>query len=191
MQNTIELNSNGNTIVAVVFQPTLPPKYAVILSCPTGTKQSYYQKFSEYLCKKGILVVTYDYSGIGKSAPKQMKGYDSSLTNWAMHDLTVVIDYVSENFTYQKLVLIGLSIGGQIVGLTPSTHKVDAIINVASQWGYWRLWPIPIRYILFINWYVLLISAKILGYFPKTNIEEGIRKSIEWYNKNESKISHN
>jgi predicted alpha/beta hydrolase len=178
------LQSNENEIVATIYEPETTPKFAVILSCPTGTKQSYFQKFSEYLCSKGILVVTYDYSGIGKSAPKKMKGYQTSVSTWAKHDLTTVIDYVSENYSYQKLILMGLSIGGQIVGLTPSIRKVDALINVAAQSGYWALWPFPIKFVLFFNWYFLQILTRLFGYFPgkKLGLMEDLPKgvAIEW-----------
>jgi predicted alpha/beta hydrolase len=79
---------------------------------------------------------------------------------------------------------MGLSIGGQIAGLTPSIRKVDALVNVAAQSGYWGLWPFPIKFILFFNWYFLQILTQLIGYFPgkKLRMMEDLPKgvAIEW-----------
>ncbi len=177
---TISLNSAGNEIIATIFEPKGEVEYAIIMSCPTGTKQSYFKKFATYFCDKGFLVITYDYSGIGLSAPKKMKGYETSAVGWGVYDLTTVIDHIADNFEYKKLLLIGLSIGGQIAGISHSIKKVDGLINVASQSGYWKLWPIQYRYILFMNWHILALLAKLFGYFPgkQTTAMENLPKGV-------------
>lgn len=167
-----------------VFVPKERPKFAVILNSASGTKQSYYRTFASFLLQNGILALTYDYSGIGKSAPTSLKNFDTSASIWGENDLTAVIDYVSSNYAYDKLVLMGLSMGGQIHGLSPLVGRADALVNVASQSGYWKLWPYPQRFALLLNWYLIPTLTWIFGYLPskKMGIMEDLPREVamEW-----------
>ena len=167
-----------------VFAPIERPKFAFILNSATGAKQGYYRTFASYLAENGILSITYDYSGIGKSAPNSLKGYDTSATDWGENDLTAVIDYVSSNYDYDKLILAGLSIGGQIHGLSSSIQKADALVNVAAQSGYWNLWPFPSKLGILSSWYLLPTLAWIFGYLPskRMGIMEDLPREVamEW-----------
>ena len=188
---TVSLNSSGNKIVATIFRPETPNGFAIIMSCATGAKQGYYTKFANYYAERGFLMITYDYSGIGKSAPKSLKGFETNMSQWGESDLTAVIDYASENLEYKKLLLIGLSVGGQIPAMSPSISKVSGLINIASQSGYWKMWHFPIRYLLLFNWIVLSILVKIFGYFPgkRIGIMEDLPKGValDWSNWGRSK----
>ncbi len=172
MQNPIQQNeyiplgSNGNTIYAKVYEPTIPSHISLILSSATGAKQGYFRHFAHFMQTNGIRVVTYDYSGIGRSAPKNLKGFQTTMKDWGVHDLTTVIDYVSAHFEYEKLILVGQSVGGQIPPFSPSIHKVDGLVNVASQSGYWKMWHFPLNLLLRLNWFGMLVLTKLFGYFP-------------------------
>ncbi|MEZ5003037.1 MAG: alpha/beta hydrolase [Chitinophagales bacterium] len=160
------LISGENPIVVTAFTPRKQNGITIIMSCATGAKQSYFKPFATYLAEHGFLVFTYDYSGIGRSKPTHLKGFNTSASAWGKLDLTTVIDHVAQNYEYNKLLLIGQSIGGQIPGLSPSINKVDGLINVVSQSGYWNLWPFPLNIGLLFNWYLLKVMTSLLGYFP-------------------------
>lgn len=162
----IELNSAGNKIVANLYEPTAYNGRTLIMSSATGAKQTYFKHFAKHLNENGFRIFTYDYSGIGQSAPKNLRGYQTSMTNWGKYDLTTIIDYVSENYDYDKLFLSGQSVGGQIYGISPSIHKVDGLINVAAQSGYWKMWKMPIRIMILCNWYFMIALTHLFGYFP-------------------------
>lgn len=178
------LISGENPIVVTAFAPQKQNGTAIIMSCATGAKQSYFKPFATYLAEHGFLVFTYDYSGIGRSKPNSLKRYNTSASAWGKLDLTTVIDHVTQNYEYNKLLLIGQSIGGQIPGMSPSIIKVDGLINVVSQSGYWNLWPFPLNIGLLFNWYLLKVMTSILGYFPgkKMGIMEDLPKGValEW-----------
>jgi len=167
-----------------VYEPVERPKFVFILNSATGAKQSYYRTFASHLVENGILAITYDYSGIGKSAPASLKNFDTSARDWGENDLTAVIDYVSLNYEYDKLVLMGLSIGGQILGLSPSIGKADALVNVAAQSGYWNLWPFPNKIGVLASWFLLPTLTWIFGYLPskKLGIMEDLPREVamEW-----------
>lgn len=182
----VEIESKGNKLGLTVFEPEGHVRHAFIMNCATGAKQNYYFHFAAYLQSKGHLVVTYDYSGVGASAPKHLRGFKSSVVQWGEDDLSAVIDYVSTNHRYDKLIVIGLSIGGLLPGMTRSQDKIDVLVNVASQSGYWKMWHFPMNVLLLLNWYMLAFCARLFGYFPgkRLGIMENLPKgaAMDWAN---------
>ena len=82
------------------------------MSSATGAKQTYFRHFANYLKECGCRVLTYDYSGAGLSAPRNLRGYQTGMPQWGEVDLTTMIDHISETYDYQKLFVLGQSIGG-------------------------------------------------------------------------------
>jgi predicted alpha/beta hydrolase len=68
-QHTIRL-SNDASLVLRLFAPTADPRAAVIVPSAMGVVQNYYARFAEWLSSQGFLVATFDYRGIGLSAPR-------------------------------------------------------------------------------------------------------------------------
>ena len=84
-----------------------------------------------------------------------------------------------------SLTVIGHSIGGQLIGLAPSSKYIDKIILIASQSGYWKFWKGIEKFKMILNWYLIFpILTKIYGYFPgkKLKVMEDLPKSVsmEW-----------
>lgn len=180
----VQLKSAANTIFASIYEPTTPSGITLIMNSATGAKQSYFRHFAHYFAERQIRVITYDYSGIGLSAPKNLKGYQTTMTQWGTHDLTVVIDYVSSRFENQKIILVGQSVGGQIPPLSPSIGKIHGLVNVASQSGYWKLWDMPLRLLVRFNWFIMPMITRTFGYFPGKaigvvgNLPKGV--ALDW-----------
>ncbi|MCB0842863.1 MAG: alpha/beta hydrolase [Bacteroidetes bacterium] len=175
-----ELKSQGNTIIANIYPTQSQPEYAVIMNSATGAKQSYFRYFAAYLAEKGILVITYDYSGIGQSAPESLVGYQTDLVQWGEDDMDAVVNFVVENYTYKKLVFVNQSVGGQIAPLCPSIHRIDGMVNVACSLPYWKLWPFPQRFVVLFNSLVMFPITALFGYFPgkKMGIMENLPKEV-------------
>lgn len=141
-------------------------KIVVIVSA-TGVVKDFYKYFAQYLYDNQISAVTFDYGGIGKSRPISLRNFGTSAHKWAINDLETVIDSVKQQFPKQELILIGHSIGGQLIGLTPSALTASKIMLVAAQSGYYKLWKRSERYKMLIAWKVLFpVFNKILGYIP-------------------------
>jgi len=149
-----------------------------------GAKQGFFYKFARYLSEKGWLVVTYDYSGIGLSALDTLKGLEVSASDWAKYDLTAVVEYLERKYDYQHLLLIGQSIGGQIIGLSPIAQRASGLIYIASQLAYWKLWPFPQSLALWGNYTFITTITHLVGYCPtkSLNIMENLPKNValEW-----------
>ncbi len=181
---TIELNSAENIIVAIIFEPKVFNGRLILMNSATGAKQTYFKHFANYLCERGFRVITYDYSGIGLSAPKSLRGYKTSMMQWGTTDLTTMLDYIAENQIYDKLILIGQSVGGQIYGLSPTIHHADGFVNVAAQSGYFGMWRFPGSLFILLNWFNMTLLTRLVGYFPGKrlrivgNLPKGV--ALDW-----------
>ena len=150
----------------------------------TGAKQSYYKKFAEHFSARGVDVYTFDYCGIARSLTGRIKDSEATMGSWGIYDLTAMIGHVKAAHPESKLITIGQSVGGQIVGMSPASAEVHGIVNVGSQSGYWNLWTFPKSIVLYLNWIMLITITRIFGYFPgkKMGIMENLPRDValEW-----------
>src|SRR5690349_7450209 len=63
------------SVVLRVFEPSGPPKGSIIVTTAMGVAQSIYSRFAEWLATQGYFVTTFDYRGIGASAPPSLRGF--------------------------------------------------------------------------------------------------------------------
>ncbi|WP_367915878.1 alpha/beta fold hydrolase [Leadbetterella sp. DM7] len=157
----------------------------VIIASAAGVLQSFYRKLAQFFQTNGTSVVTFDYTGIGKSLNGNIKKENSSLANWGNRDLEAVIIHTIKTFPHHKLILLGHSIGGQLIGLAPSSYKADKIILVAAQSGYWKFWKGVSKIRMWINWYFLVPALiKVFGHLPSKKFSrmESLPKNVaeEW-----------
>ena len=139
----------------------------LIIASAMGVKQSFYKNFSEFAETNGISVITFDYSGIGNSLNGNIKSYRDSLYSWGNRDLEAVIKYSIKKFPNHKKVIIGHSVGGQLIGLAPSSIHLDKIILISAQSGFWGFWKGIDKVKMFLNWYLLFPTLTyFIGYMP-------------------------
>jgi predicted alpha/beta hydrolase len=168
--------TDGFRLAATLYTPEGEEKHrpVVLINSATGVKRSLYDKFAQYLAAQGLNVLTYDYRGIGESIPGPLREMKASMQDWGTKDLAGVVDWVEERFPGQRLVVVGHSVGGQIVGLTDRNRRISAMLAVAAQSGYWRHWSGPRRYALAFVWNVAMpVASGLLGYFPSKRIGFG------------------
>src|SRR5918999_5620445 len=134
---------NGDAIAVQLYEPAQAPRAAVIVPCAMGVAQRFYSRFAEWLAREGYLAVTFDYRGIGSSAPRSLRGFEVDLFGWARQDCAAAIDYVKARLPHEPLYWVGHSLGGQLLGLIPNRHKIDRVMTVATGSGYWleNSWP--------------------------------------------------
>ncbi|HHL31427.1 MAG TPA: alpha/beta fold hydrolase [Oceanospirillales bacterium] len=184
--NKVNLTTDlGYPIAVNEFLPANKPKACVLIASATGVKQTLYCKFSQFLAEQGYAVYTFDYGGIGESKTTSLKAFDTSASNWSNNDLEAVIQHSKKRHGDMKLMLIGHSIGGQLIGINPSAKNVDGILLVAAQTGYWPLWKGSEKIKMFLVWYFLMPTlTRLFGYFPGKSIgsSEDLPKAmaLEW-----------
>lgn len=160
-------NPGGPDIAATWFtpKPGRAVQLTVLISPATAVPQGYYRAFAEFLAAQGCEVLCWDWSGIGQSAT-QAPLHELSLRAWGQRDLVRIIDW-AEARASAPLVNVGHSAGGQVFGLAPTNHKVQAMLTVASQHGYWRHWSKPYQPLMWAIWFGLMPAAsRLLGRIP-------------------------
>src|SRR5690606_9475808 len=120
------------TINCSLYNAVISGKVMIIVSA-AGVLQSFYKKIAEFFQNNGISTITFDYTGVGKSLHGNIKKENSNLVNWGNRDLEAVIKHTIKTFPHHKIILLGHSIGGQLIGLAPSSFLADKIILVAAQ----------------------------------------------------------
>jgi predicted alpha/beta hydrolase len=156
----------------------------VLISPATAAPRSYYDTFARFLADRGFAVLTYDYRGMGGSRPRSLRGFRASMHEWGEEDLAGVIAWASRHVQPSRLLGIGHSVGGQIVGLAENNERFDALMTVASQSGWYGHWPESAHRRLALRWHVTVpLLSRIFGYVPgslgiKEDLPGGVAR--EW-----------
>jgi predicted alpha/beta hydrolase len=179
---------DGFELAATLYEPApgAGRDAAVLINSATAVRR-YYDAYARHLAGEGFTVVTYDYRGIGGSRPRSLSRFPARLCQWAEEDQGGALDWIASSLHPRKLLVVGHSVGGQIVGMAPGNQRIAGLVGVAAQNGYWGHWPFPSRYRLALRWYVAVpLASRIFGYVPgwmgiKEDLPGGVaREWAEW-----------
>lgn len=187
MNTVIYINSKNQHLINVTIYEAIHPVSVLVICSATGVKQSFYKKFAQYMSEDNITVVTFDYAGIGGSLKTNIGNMKNSLYDWGKNDVGAVVDYCINAYPNLKLILLGHSIGGQLIGLTEKSLIAHKIIVVNAQSGYWGFWTGFQKTKMWFTWNVLFPSLiSIFGYLPSKRISgmENLPKNVakQWRN---------
>jgi predicted alpha/beta hydrolase len=162
------VTTDGFVLSATRFSPENPTGKVVLLNSATGVKQKFYASFAAYLAKEGYTVYTYDYRGIGHSRPKTLRGFKASMKDWGTWDYHTMLQNIFQSHVDARVIVIGHSVGGQIVALSPLSSKVEAFVMIGSQTPYIGNFGHGMEKIrLYFFWYFLIpFFTRLAGYFP-------------------------
>jgi len=138
------------------------------------------------LADHGVLVLTYDYRGIGQSRPKtSLRKFATSVEDWGRLDCAAALAFVADRAGNLPIVAIGHSVGAFILGLAPNSNIVSQLIFVGAHTGYWRDYSKSKRKRMFLLWHIVMPTlTRVVGFFPgKTlRISEDIPAgpALEW-----------
>lgn len=140
------------------------PRFRLLLNAATGVPQRFYRSFIEHAAGRGAWVYSYDYRGMGASRAPDWRGAAPCMADWGRLDLASLLDHLPGDL---PLALVGHSVGGQLPGLADNVGRVQALLGVAAQSGYWRLWPLRQQPRLALNWYgVIPLATRLFGQLP-------------------------
>jgi predicted alpha/beta hydrolase len=177
--------TDGYPLAATLYQPAAGSlDAAVVISSATAVRRGYYDPFARYLAGRGFAVLTYDYRGIGDSRPASLRGFRARLLDWGERDLAGVLDWAALQLRPARLLMVGHSVGGQLLGLAESARRVDGLLAVAAQSGYWGHWSGAARWQAALRWHLLMPAlSRAFGYLPGwTGIKEDLPDGVarEW-----------
>ena len=187
MQSNVEIRTKDEKKIALSCYVPDESNHKVMIIAPTGglTKE-YYHPFASFVKQWGFTVITFDYRGMGDSAPDDLKGYKANMQQWAVQDIDAVLLYAKNHFPNHEIVYTGHCIGGEIVGLAQASQYINRLVLINSALSCKRLWPLRYRFRVVTLKTAVKVLNKWFGYFPgkKIGYEENIPGGVihEWSN---------
>lgn len=161
--------TDGVRLAATLFTPPARAERTgvVVVNSAMAVPRRYYAPFARFLAASGLQVLTYDYRGIGESRREPLAQDRARLRDWGEKDFAAALDWVARELGESSPLVVGHSVGGQIVGLAPNNSHVRKLLLVGAQSGDWRLWPVRSRARILAFWYGIVPPvSRLLGYLP-------------------------
>lgn len=191
MQNTAQKNQlfevenvhftaeDGYSLTGTLYRPPYA-KASLVMSSATGVPQGFYRRFAEYATAYGFQVLTFDYRGIGASAPKQLKGFRMSYLDWGKLDLSAAIDYLT---SFQlPIYMVGHSYGGQALGLTRNHNAIRMMYCYGTGAGWHGYMPFKEKMKVQVIWNIVFPPmAAFSGYLPWSKLKMGSDLPVDVY----------
>lgn len=165
---------DGTPLEGTLFEPSGPARAALLVSSGTGIPRRFYARFARAAAERGFAVLTYDYRGVGGSAPDSLRGYQARYRDVGQQDIPGAIAWLGDRFSGLPLLYVGHSAGGQQLGLAPNTDRLRAAVFVAVSTGYWRGMP-PTQRALTLGLFraYIPLASRVYGYAPAKKIKWG------------------
>lgn len=154
-------------LAATTFEASKPVGVVALLAPAMLVRQRFYGRVAAQLAGLGVDAITWAHRGVGDSLALDPQPPALALEHWAQRDLTAVIAHARAWRPGHRVVVIGHSMGGQLIELCPALGEVDAVVTVAATEAWWRHWPAPTRWGIFA-WYSAALPAlgRALDPFP-------------------------
>ena len=157
---------DGRSISATCFLPGTAIGSSIILAPAAQVVQQDYEAFAVFYQQLGYTVVTFDYRGVGESAPAKLKGFDAGLQQWAVHDIDAIIRFTRTSFPLHELIYIGHGIGGELIGLAQASQYISKLVLIGSSLSCKKLWSWKGRLRITVMKTIVRLTNKWFGYFP-------------------------
>jgi predicted alpha/beta hydrolase len=146
-----------------------------------GVPAARYAPFAAFLAQSGLPTMTYDYRGIGPSARRAPRRFDATMEDWAEYDCAGAIAWLHERYRGARMIGIGHSIGGLLVGGAHNAAVQSRLVLIGAHTGYWGDYGPRYRLLMTFLWHGLMPAiTRLFGYFParRLGLGEDIPKSI-------------
>jgi len=138
----------------------------MLIAPAMGVRQDFYAPVARFFARHGVHVLTFDYRGVGASRRGRLAALDADLADWAAKDFDAMLAEAQRADSRLPLVLLGHSLGGQILGIAPSNARVRAAIHVTAGSGYYGFNE-RMRLRVRLLWFVVIpLATRLAGYFP-------------------------
>lgn len=160
------LASDGYPLAINRFPAAGAPLATLLVAGAMGVRQDFYAPIARYFAGNGIGALTFDYRGMGFSRSGNLRGFEADVTTWAERDFNAMLSEAQALAPSAPLVLLGHSLGGQLLGVLRDNARVRVALNVTAGSGYYRFndrMPAQVR----IFWFgAIPLLTPLFGYFP-------------------------
>jgi predicted alpha/beta hydrolase len=158
---------DGYALAGTRFAPARPASARVLIGPATGVQRRYYAGFARALAAWGFEAVTFDYRGIGGSAPPRLRGFEASMRDWGARDLTGAVQWALAQTPGLPVLFVGHSVAGQVLPMAEGAERLTAILLVGSQTGSLRNWTGRERWAVELFWRgVVPVTTRLFGRLP-------------------------
>lgn len=176
-------SDDGVSLAARIFGASNMGPVTVI-SPATAVPARFYARFADYLAASGRPVMTFDYRGQGRSAPKSLIGDPTRFRDWGIADIPAAIAWAKAAYPGRPLHWVGHSYGGFGTGLAYNNPAIDRLFAFASMSADLRFMTPWNRIKTAPPFFVGAIIARLRGYLPAGLVgTEPLPRDamIEWY----------
>src|SRR5690606_11082197 len=113
------------------------PQIAVLVSSGTGFPKGFYERFARYLAERGAAVLTYDFRGIARSRPDDLKGSTIDYPAWGRLDMPAALIAQIDEAPDLRVVHVGHSVGGHLLGFMTNHDRIERQAFVSDGTGWW------------------------------------------------------
>ena len=146
----------------------------LLINSAMGVRRRFYRHLAAHLVAQGIGVLTYDYRGMGDSDVAGDGAARVRLEDWGRKDFPAVFRWLRDRYAPARVVVLGHSVGGQLLGIAPEVRDADALVGVATQSGHWRHWDGLERAKVFALWYAAIpLLTAMNDRFPSSRLGLG------------------
>lgn len=173
--------SDGYKLDAIIYEPDETASGIIIFQGGTAIRKEFYTNFCRFLAANGFIVLSYDYRGVGGSRGKSLRGMPASLMDWGQLDMKAAISYAIDNHSQLPCILIGHSIGTQLIGFAENNNHLRAVIGIGSSTGTWWKMKRGFSVSAFLLWYVINpVLTPLFGYAPlkRLRIMEDLPRNV-------------
>ena len=125
MHSSTTIRTNDGTRIWIsYYTPEESNKKVIVIAPGVGLTHEYYDLFANFLVQHGFVIVTFDYRGMGRSAPENLDGYSANMHQWAVQDINAVLLYAKQHYPGEEIIYIGHCMGGEIIGLSPANQTL-------------------------------------------------------------------
>ena len=110
------------------------PRARIVMAGATGVPQGFYRRFATHAANAGFDVVTFDYRGIGDSAPATLRGFRMDYRDWGRLDLAAIVEDTADD--HLSTHLVAHSFGGQALGLLPDPSLLQSMHTFGTGTGW-------------------------------------------------------
>ncbi|WP_436897760.1 alpha/beta hydrolase family protein [Acinetobacter gyllenbergii] len=128
---------DGYQLAAQFYPAQEQSKPYPILICPaTGITKNFYHAFADWLSQQGYDVLSFDFRGIGESLHGALKDSTACINDWGIYDIPAAIETLLDRTQAEKVMIVGHSAGGQLLGITSNYQKVAKVLAIAGSTGH-------------------------------------------------------
>lgn len=165
---------DGTRLVGTFFEAGSERRGGLLINSGTGIPRRFYARFARRAAALGLATLTFDYRGIGDSAPPSLEGHGAKYRDWGQLDIPGAIDWLGSRVDGLPLVAVGHSTGGQQLGLAPNVDRIAAAVFVTVSTGYWRGMPTKLKWMSLALWKAYMpLASRVFGFAPAAKIGWG------------------